>query len=89
MDLSNYKNKLEDLKAAHKYVPNKLIMLYILFGLHQALFIGVIVFHSIVDPESLEKFFPLGIYVTLYILSFLFLHTKSISLSFTLPIVIL
>ena len=71
IDLLKYKNKLEDLKATHKYVSNKLIMLYIILGLCQALFIGVIVFHSIVNPESLEKFFPLAIYITLYILSFL------------------
>jgi hypothetical protein len=70
IDLNNYKNKLDELKRVHKYVSNKLIMLYILFGLCQVLFLGVIVFHSIVSPENLEKFFPLAIYLALYLSSF-------------------
>ncbi len=68
--LSNYKSKLEDLKLTHKFVSNRLILLYILFGLAQGLFLGTIIAYAISNPEVFENVFPILIYVILYLCSF-------------------
>lgn len=70
IDLSNYKSKLEDLKLTHKFVSNRLILLYILFGLAQGLFIGTIIAYAIFNPEELENVFLLLIFIVLYLCSF-------------------
>lgn len=68
--LSNYKNKLDELKNIHKFISKKVIILYIIFGLLQFLFIaGIVVLSIIAEDDPISMLILL--FLILYLLSFL------------------
>lgn len=70
INLKNYQNKLDDLKNVHRYISKKIIMLYIIFGFLQVIFLGGIIALAQIDPDGEKPIFIIGS-VLLYLLSFL------------------
>ena len=70
INLKNYQNKLDDLKNVHRYISKKIIMLYIIFGFSQVIFLGGRIAWAQIDPDGEKPIFIIGS-VLLYLSSFL------------------